>query len=243
MIKKELSITELFGILSIAALTISVISNAFFYYSLDAIWIMSVLSPSFYIFEIIKVLVLSCSVIAVVGVLLDFYKFLFKQYCKSKPKKKILVSNHITEAELKEKIEQFLKKHKLLQAIFVIIVCVSGLITLYVNNFIGQTSMLWGAVLIGITLNIFTDDEVRRDKPLKFLVLTILAIFATCFSAQLKLNDIKKSPVATLKIKDVNKWYVLDSFQGNVILFNDSENKSNIKVVKFEDIDRISSTD
>ena len=243
MIKKELSITELFGILSIVSLTISVISNAFFYYSLDAIWIMSVLSPSFYIFEIIKVLVLSCSVITVTGVLLDFYNYLFRQYCKWNPKKKILVSNEISEADLKEKIGKFSKKHKRRKVIFVIVISIGGLITLYGNTLISQTSMLWGAVLIGITLSIFTDDEVRRDKSLKYLVLTILVIFATCFSAQLKFNNIKNSPIAVLKDANRKQWYVLDSFQGNVILFNYSKSKSNIKVVKFEEIDQISSSD
>lgn len=86
MIKKELSITELFGILSVVALSISVISNAFFYYSLDALWVMSILSPTFYVFEIIKVATITASAILAVGGLMNLYKFLLKKSRLLRPK-------------------------------------------------------------------------------------------------------------------------------------------------------------
>ena len=107
---------------------------------------------------------------------------------------------------------------------------------------IGFAEVLWCSVLVGSVLSIFTDEGVRKDTGIKYFVFSIIVIFTTCFSAQLKLNNIPNSPVAFLKSQDKNKWYVLDSFQDNVILLNKTENKSNIKVVKFEEIDRISAT-
>lgn len=101
--------------------------------------------------------------------------------------------------------------------------------------------MLWTAVLIGVILVVLTDEEVRKDKSLRYLVLMILAVLATCFSAQLKLNNLSSSPEAVLKLKDNNKWIVLDSVQDSVILLNRAENNASIKIVKFEEIDRISS--
>lgn len=89
MIQKELSLTELFGALSVIALSISVISNAYFYYSLDAMWVMSILSPAFYISEIIKVLALIFAPIALVGMLMDLYAFLLRKAHHLKPKKDI----------------------------------------------------------------------------------------------------------------------------------------------------------
>lgn len=101
--------------------------------------------------------------------------------------------------------------------------------------------MFWTVILIGIILAIFTNEEVRKDKGLRYLMLMMLAVLSTCFSAQLKLNNLSSSPEAVLKVKDNNKWIVLDSFQGSVILLNRAENNSHIKIVKFEEIDRISS--
>ena len=74
MIKKEFSISELFGILSVVALTISVLANTYFYYSLDAIWVMSVLSPTFYVMDIIKVI----TALSVVIFFNAFFVFYYK---------------------------------------------------------------------------------------------------------------------------------------------------------------------
>ena len=92
MIQKELPLTELLGILSAIALSISVISNAYFYYSLDAIWVMSILSPAFYVSEIIKVLALILAVTALVGMPMALYAFLLRKVHHFKPKKRYKLS-------------------------------------------------------------------------------------------------------------------------------------------------------
>ena len=242
MIKKELSITELFGILSVVALSISVISNAFFYYSLDALWVMSVLSPTFYILDIVKVIVIIFFTIAVVGGLMDLYTFLLKKIQILKPKAKYKLPIGIDESGIKKQLKKTEQKFIRWQSVFVILISTSCLVLLLVYSFISSATLIWSCGLIGIILAIFTDEGIRKDKELKYMVFIILAVFTTCFSAQLKLNSISSYPEAFLKSHDKNKWYVLDSFQDKVILLNKTENKSNIKVVKFEEIDRISAT-
>jgi hypothetical protein len=243
MIKKELSITELFGVLSVIALSISVLSNAFFYFSLDALWVMSVLSPTFYIFEIIKVIVIMFSAIAVVGGLLDIYKYVLKKCQLLKPKARYKFNTHCDNSEFRQLIKRGERRFELGQICFVVILTTLGSIILFHFRIIGFVSVLWCAILVGSILAVLTDKEVHKDKSLKIVILTIIALFATCFSAQLKLNSIQNAPIAFLKSPDKNKWYVLDGFQDKVILLSQEKNKSNIKVVKFEEIDRITSTD
>lgn len=241
MIKKEISVSELIGILSILALGISVLSNAFFYYSLDALWVMSILSPTFYITEIVKVLIIISLVICTVGVLIDIYQFLFKKYIKRYPKKRLLFDSVNDHFQLKKQFEKSSKRFIRWQAVFVIGICISCLMIFLVFQIIGASTFLWSCILISITFSIFTDANVRKDKQLRYFILIILSIFTTCFSAQLKLNQIEDSPIAVLKQEDQNTWFVIDSFQDKVIIFSQFDKKSNIKVVKFEEIARIRS--
>lgn len=241
MIQKELSLTELFGALSVIALSISVISNAYFYYSLDAMWVMSILSPAFYVSEIIKVLALIFAPIALVGMLMDLYAFILRKAHHLKPKKRYKLSAGENNHEIKLQLRLNEKKFVHWQSLFVIFTAISCIAGLFVLKLISQTTMFWSVILIGIILAIFTNEEVRKDKGLRYLMLMMLAVLSTCFSAQLKLNNLSSSPEAVLKVKDNNKWIVLDSFQGSVILLNRAENNSHIKIVKFEEIDRISS--
>lgn len=241
MIQKELPLTELLGILSAIALSISVISNAYFYYSLDAIWVMSILSPAFYVSEIIKVLALILAVTALVGMPMALYAFLLRKAHHFKPKKRYKLSAGGDNHEIKQQLRLAEKKFVRWPSFFVVFITVSCITCLSALNIISRPAVLWTAVLIGVILIILTDEEVRKDKGLRYLVLMILAVLATCFSAQLKLNNLSSSPEAVLKLKDNNKWIVLDSVQDSVILLNRAENNASIKIVKFEEIDRISS--
>lgn len=131
MIKKELSITELFGVLSVVALSISVLSNAFFYYSLDALWVMSVLSPTFYIFEIIKVTAILFSAIAVVGGLIELYQFLLKKSQILKPKARYRLNLHSDNSVLKGSLKRAEKRFVLGQNFFVVTVTTVGAVVLF----------------------------------------------------------------------------------------------------------------
>lgn len=240
MIKRELSITELFGVLSVVALTISVFSNAYFYYSLDAIWVMSILSPTFYIFEILKVLVLMAASILVVGFLMDIFKWMIKKSYKFRQKKRFKLStqNILTDCKYKEIFKQN-ESFQFWQTTFVIVICTIIVVLFTLFDLIKFNSMLWNIFLIGLTLGIFTNKEIKKDKELKLFVFIVFFALTTCFSAQIKLNDIEKLPVAKLKNdKELINWYVLDGSQDKLILLQQSS-RNVIKIVKFEEIDRI----
>lgn len=240
MIKRELSITELFGVLSVVALTISVFSNAYFYYSLDAIWVMSILSPTFYISEILKVLVLMAGSILVVGFLMDIFKWMIKKSYKFRQKKRFKLStqNILTDCKYKEIFKQN-ESFQFWQTTFVIVIYTIIVVLFTLFGLIKFNSMLWNSFLIGLTLGIFTNKEIKKDKELKLFVFIVFFALTTCFSAQIKLNDIEKLPVAKLKNdKELINWYVLDGSQDKLILLQQSS-RNVIKIVKFEEIDRI----
>ena len=243
MIKKELSITELFGVLSVIALTISVFSNAYFYYYLDAMWVMSILSPVFYVSEILKVLMLMSLAIIAVGFLMDAFKWLVrKSFLFRKKQRFVLSAQQDTHNIVRQKILKKDRSFQIWQTMFVIVVYTTTMILLTFFGFVSITSMLWNSALIGFVLGLFTNKEVKEDKELKAFVLIGLVFFTTCFSAQLKLKNIDQLPVAKLKVeknvKNALDWYVLDGSQDKLILLNQNS-KNTIKVVKFEEIDRI----
>ena len=45
---KEFSLTDIIAVISTVALVVTMASQTYFYYKLDALWVMSILSPSVY---------------------------------------------------------------------------------------------------------------------------------------------------------------------------------------------------
>ena len=72
------------------------------------------------------------------------------------------------------------------------------------------------------------------------MLMIMLFEFTTCFSLQIKLNQINQLPVAKLKSEqESTAWYVLDGSSDKLILLK-QDSKNIIKIVKLEEIDRIS---
>ncbi len=240
MIKKELSITELFGVLSVVALSISVFSNAFFYYSLDAVRVMSILSPTFYIFEILKVLFLMSEVIVLVIFLMETFKWLIKKSFNFRQKKRFKLSTDPDQTDnTYQAIIQQDKSFHFWQTIFVI--AITSIIVFLLTTFglISITSMFWNCVLIGLTFGIFTNKEIKKDNEIKLFILIIFVALTTCFSAQIKLNNLEQLPMAKLKDEDNSTgWYILDASQDKLILLK-HDSKKVIRIAKLEEIDRI----
>ncbi|WP_227549101.1 hypothetical protein [Acinetobacter bereziniae] len=201
---------------------------------------MSILSPTFYIFEILKVLVLMAGSILVVGFLMDIFKWMIKKSYKFRQKKRFKLStqNILTDCKYKEIFKQN-ESFQFWQTTFVIVICTIIVVLFTLFGLIKFNSMLWNSFLIGLTLGIFTNKEIKKDKELKLFVFIVFFALTTCFSAQIKLNDIEKLPVAKLKNdKELINWYVLDGSQDKLILLQQSS-RNVIKIVKFEEIDRI----
>ncbi|WP_228200198.1 hypothetical protein [Acinetobacter tianfuensis] len=199
------------------------------------------MSPTFYVTEIVKVLVVLSIFITIIGALLDVYNYLYKKYRKFQPKRKLRFNSFNEQEPLKQQFEKAAKRYVWGQSVFVISIYITCMTILFSYQVVGLTTYLWSSVLIGITLSIFTNADLRKDKQLKYVAMMILIVFSTCFSAQLKLNHIENSPQAILKHKDQKTWYVLDAFQDKLVLFSQTEKQSDIKVVKFEEVERIRS--
>lgn len=112
---KDLSITEITTVITGIGLTINVIAQTYFYIRIDALWIMSIISPSIYILDVFKIIILF---LILFGIFLSF-ETLYRQVTKKfRLKTKILYS-----AELKENIENILiENRKKYERIFKIIV-------------------------------------------------------------------------------------------------------------------------
>ena len=77
---KELSITEFLSIITAIALVVCVITQTYFYFRLDALWVMSLIPPSIYFFEIIKIIVIFIFSISLIFIFEECYKKLTKRF-------------------------------------------------------------------------------------------------------------------------------------------------------------------
>ncbi len=181
-----------------------------------------------------------CGSITVVGFLMDAFKWLIKKSFYFRQKKHFKLSiNDTSMNDTYQKILKLDKSFQFWQTIFIIAVVTVFLVVLTKLGFIGFSALLWNSVLIGLTLGIFTNKDIKNDKVLKIFILIIFATFSTCFSAQIKLNNLEQLPIADLKNNNQKThWYVLDGSQDKLVLL-ERGSKNVIKIVKFEEIDRI----
>ena len=74
------SLTDVMTFVSGAALAICMLSQTFFYWRLDAIWVMSLISPSIYLIELFKVFSTVICVIFFGIIVSEIYKNLLSKY-------------------------------------------------------------------------------------------------------------------------------------------------------------------
>ena len=102
------------------------------------------------------------------------------------------------------------------------------------------SELLFISVLVGGMLTIFSDNQIRKDKEIVIFIMIFMSLIATCFVADTKLKRLNESaPITILKNKDKENWIIVDSFQDKAILLNQTAKHNIIKIVKFEEIDRI----
>lgn len=86
---KELSLTDLIALISTISVLVSVTSQAYFYYRLDALWVMSLLTPSIYFVEVVKVIILFILLFSNILIVELLFKKIIK-YISGKKKVKLL---------------------------------------------------------------------------------------------------------------------------------------------------------
>ena len=222
------------------ALCISVSFNAFFYYFLDALWVVSTLSPSIYIAEIFKVLGVLLMSIVTVGLLMDGYDLFFRCLIKLKGKSRLkLYSDPSRNKVILTKIKTFNQRYVFWQNVFVTLTTILILMFLVHFKIFSATSLFFFSIIIGLVLAIFNHQELKKDRSLKFFVFFILTFACTFYAAYMKCESIDHLPQAILKNDKTNQhWQVLNGGQDKMILLQRDSNDT-IKVVKFDEIDRI----
>ena len=99
---KDLSLTDYISGVSAIGLAISVISQSYFYFRLDALWVMSLISPTIYLFDVIKVIVFLLILVGGVIALEQFYRYLTKKF-RHKKKIKYVESKSIDDLLIKNR--------------------------------------------------------------------------------------------------------------------------------------------
>ncbi|MDY6455970.1 hypothetical protein [Acinetobacter faecalis] len=234
---KDLSITEITTVITGIGLTINVIAQTYFYIRIDALWIMSIISPSIYILDVFKIIILF---LILFGIFLSF-ETLYRQVTKKfRLKTKILYS-----AELKENIENILiENRKKYERIFKIIVFLIIWLICYLFTDLELKTTYRFLCITGLCIGIFlilTLDK-TLTKNFKRSLLGVLLVLGAIGLGELKFIQIDKLPIVILKDQksDFQKSQLLEISKTEAILLKQDKKGSNsFKIITSNQIDKI----
>jgi hypothetical protein len=180
MIKKELSITELFGVFSIIGISITVISNTYFYYQLDAIWMTSLLSPTFYLFEVFKVMLVFVSAVIFVGLFVEGYdkcaQYLYRKILSKKSfKLDVQGNNHLF---IKTQMVRYGNWYTGIKTLILTTLLSIPITVLKSIHLVNTATFFWLCILIGLIAGLQINSHIKQDKILHFFLIFQLLLFA-----------------------------------------------------------------
>ena len=237
---KELSLTDLIAFFSAISITVTFTSQTYFYYRLDSLWLMAVITPSSYILEVIKVFLILFVLLIYILILKAFYDYSFK---KKLTKKKVkLTSNNSLKIR-----EILLKDRKKYESYLTIWVCIftGGIVfTLLFFRVIDSSKsliipLLIGACVGGVLSLIFSKN---LDKSIKFSIWGIVIILVSLLNAEFKYNQLNRLETVYLtdEKSDFNKAKLVEiSSDKAILLKRDIKTNIEIKIVPIDDIEKI----
>ncbi|CAB1213154.1 hypothetical protein [Acinetobacter bouvetii] len=234
---KELSITEFVSLLTIVALSICVITQTYFYYRLDALWVMSLIPPSIYLLDVIKVIAFIFVSIFVVFGLESIFGKITK---KNRHKIKIRYENI---EEIRKLLIKNRKSYENNLLLFIcLIVSLFGFFLIFIGIKISMIlSMVFGA-MIGTILILNTDKSLTRN--FKLGLLGGLLIVGAVIIGEFKYAEISNLPKVTL-VADSEKrnlYHLLEQSKTNAVIFKRDKNGANsFKIVDLNQIHSIQS--
>lgn len=233
---KELSITDIMAVVSAVALIVTVASQTYFYYRINALWVMSILSPSIYFIEVINVLALSFILIVSVPLFESIYRLLIKWLIG---KRKIVYKENTNEIKI-----LLIKKRKKYVRYFTVfsIICLLSIFSIFrvLELPITLRIELFTFFIFGLCLSLFTNKELEVFTRRITLILIIICV--TALNAEIKIAYLKYAPIVYLKNENYehgNKNRLLQSYQDNVVIFEDQNSKLVVRVSKIDQVEKI----
>src|SRR5690606_23842416 len=172
MILKEVTVTEALSFFSAFALIISLINQTYFYYRLDAMWVMSLISPTIYLFDIFKVI---ATLLILIGVM-TLLDFLYKNITK-----KIIYKKRIIFRQGDDLSKLLIEKRKEYERNFIIfILLILILLIIFASYVVFKASIYFfgiSGVLLGISIVLVMDNSISRR--IRLFVSAFLLIIAS----------------------------------------------------------------
>lgn len=232
---KELSIGEIITILTGIGLSISVIAQTYFYMRLDAIWIMSIISPTIYALDIIKIIIL---------VIITFGGFLSLEENYRKLTRRLRLRKKIIYREDTDLSEILINNRKMYERIFRFLVFFGiWLICVFLSDFQIKTTYIFLVILgvcIAILLTLTLDKSL--DKNFKRSLLGVLLILGAVGLGELKFIQIETFPIVMLteQKSEFHKSKLLEISKTEAILLKkDEKGAFSFKIITSNQIDKI----
>jgi len=232
---RDLSLTDYISGVSAIGLTISVISQSYFYFRLDALWVMSLISPTIYLFDVIKVIVLLLILVGGVIALEQFYRYLTKKF-RHKKKVRYIEGKSIDDLLIKNRVRY--------ERNFNIFLCVLVCIFTFFLALLKFRATLALFVILGIFLGIVI--LIALDKTLSKVTrrtfLGLLLFVGSLLHGEYKYMQIVELPQVLLKDKksEFNQSKLLEVTKTDAILFQrDNKRAVSFKIINLNQIDKI----
>lgn len=229
---KELSFTDLIAIFSTIAILVSIASQTYFYFRLDALWILSFLTPSIYFIEVIRVMILFILIFFNVICIEQVFKWGLKYIVK---KKRVRLSTYESTFDV---LNKSYKKYETNQTIFFgVIVFVEWILLDYFIGYFSITIFVFVCAISGLILALLIDKTL--DRIVRFVTLGLIILFITALNGELKIRELKQTPKVFVKDNPTYEYKVLEVIQNRVIVFDDRKTNIEIKIVPIDDIEKI----
>ena len=232
---KEFSLTDIIAVISAAALVVTMASQTYFYYKLDALWVMSILSPSVYFIEVMKVLLLTSILIVGVSIFETIYSFLLKI---------LIIKRKIPYKNNEKEINILLIKNKksyirgfTVFSILLLMIIFWGLSKLGIA--VTNSIIYWTYFILGLSLALLTNKSL--DLVTRRLTLILIVISVTALNAEIKISRLKNAPVVFVKESNskVVRATLVEAYQDKIIVANSKDLNGGLKILKLDQVEKI----
>lgn len=232
---KEFSLTDIIAVISTVALVVTMASQTYFYYKLDALWVMSILSPSVYFIEVMKVLLLTSILIVGVSIFETIYSFLLKI---------LIIKRKIPYKNNEKEINILLIKNKksyirgfTVFSILLLMIIFWGLSKLGIS--VTNSIIYWTYFILGLSLALLTNKSL--DLVTRRLTLILIVISVTALNAEIKISRLKNAPVVFVKESNskVVRATLVEAYQDKIIVANSKDLNGGLKILKLDQVEKI----